>query len=297
VDGVVAERDGSLVGFMFGEEMLFAPDHFASQYIPPQSADIGVDSHGVATGEDLLDVYRAMYAELASHWVGRGLFTQRVHIVPDVEVQEAWVTLGFGRHLTAAVRETAPPVSAASRNGIEVHQAAAEDIDVVMSLADCLNRHHLQSPIFWPILPAPQPAAREFNLGHLGDPGTNPYFVAYMDGRPIAMQTFIKPGFLPSVVDQESNLYLFEGIVDENARSGGVGAALLDHTMAWLREHGIRWCTLHFASMNPHGAPFWLKHGFIPVEHEMGRSATPCVMGSRMSRTSTATGPEWPHAC
>lgn len=271
VDGVVAERDGAVAGFMFGEEMLFPPDHFASQYIPPQSADIGVDSHGVVAGEDMLDVYRAMYSQLAGNWVRRGLFTHRVHIVPNADVQEVWLTLGFGRQLTAATRETAAPVAATGYDGIEVHQAGAEDIDVVMSLADSLNRHHLQSPIFWPILPAPQPAARDFNLGHLGDPATNPYFVAYRDGQPIAMQTFIKPGFIPPVVEQDGNLYLYEGVVDDSARSGGVGAALLDHTMAWLREHGVRLCTLHFASMNPHGAPFWLKHGFVPVEHEMER--------------------------
>jgi hypothetical protein len=41
--------------------------------------------------------------------------------------------------------------------------------------------------------------------------------------------------------------------------------------MAWARKQGHRWCTLHFASGNPSGAPFWLGHGFIPVEYTMSR--------------------------
>lgn len=267
---VVAERDGRVVGYLFGEEMLFPADHFASQFIPPQSVDFPVEGHATAEGEDAVEVYRAMYAAIAGEMVGCGLFTHRVHIIPDADVQEAWVTLGFGRHLTAAVRDTAVPVDGAQAE-IEVHQASAEDIDVIIALEHTLNLHHLKPPMFWPILPAPQPAAREYNLAHLQDPDASPYFVAYRDGRPIAMQTFNKPGFLPSVVEQEANLYLFNGVVEPDLRTGGVGAALLARSMAELRERGVRWCTLHFAAQNPEGAPFWLKHGFVPVEHEMER--------------------------
>jgi GNAT superfamily N-acetyltransferase len=289
---VVAERDGRLVGFLFGEEQLFPPDHFASQYIPPQSADIGVDGHAVALDESVTDVYRAMYAALADDFVRRGLFTHRVHIVPDADVQEAWVTLGFGRHLTAATRDTSLPVDG-TRASVEVHQASAEDIDVVMGLADTLNVHHLRSPIFWPILPAPQPAAREYNLAHLADTETNPYFIGYHEDRPVAMQTFNKPGFIPAVVEQDSNIYLYEGVVEEDVRTGGVGAALLERTMSHLRDRGIRWCTLHFAPANSQGAPFWLKHQFVPVEHEMERRIDDRVTWARgvnAATGSTGTG-------
>ncbi len=267
----VAERDGRVAGFLSGEEMLFPPDHFASQYIPPQSLDLAVEGHAVAADEDATDVYRALYAALAADAVGRGLFIHRVHIIPDAAVQEAWVSLGFGRHLTAGVRETALPLDGGVPAAIEVHQASAEDVDVIMALHDTLNRHHLKSPMFWPILPAPQPAAREYDLAHLADTETNPYFVAYRDGRPVAMQTFNKPGFIPEVVEHDSNIYLYEGVVEDDVRTGGVGAALLDRTMSHLRDRGVRWCTLHFAAGNPSGAPFWLKHQFIPVEHEMER--------------------------
>lgn len=64
-------------------------------------------------------------------------------------------------------------------------------------------------------------------------------------------------------------MYLFEGVVASDSRGGGIGGALLKHSMAWAAQAGFETCTLHFASGNPLGAPFWLGHGFVPVEHTM----------------------------
>jgi GNAT superfamily N-acetyltransferase len=267
---VVAEVEGRLVGFLLGEEMLFAPTDFPSQFIPPHSISMGIDGHAVAEGEDTTGVYRAMYAVLAERWVRDGFFTHQANIVPgDAEAQEAWVSLGFGRHTTAAVRSTGP-IDRTSTAAIEVHRAGAEDIGVVMKLSDDLSRHHNSSPIFWPYLRETDAATSEFNLAALANPDV-PYFIAYDQGQPVAMQTFLQPGFTPPIVEQEGNIYLFDGVVSAEARSGGIGTALLAETMLWAREHGFKTCTLHYASGNPSGAPFWLGHGFVPVEYTMSR--------------------------
>jgi len=268
---VVAHRSGKAAGFMVGQTMTLSPDHFASQFIPPHSAQVGVEGHAVAAGEDVTAVYRAMYAELAGRWVKSGFFVHRAHIVPgDLEAQEAWVSLGFGRHLTAAVRLTATPAPQTREADVEIHRAGAEDIDVVMQLADTLALHHTLSPMFWPYLHTTDAAARAVNLAAL-EANEIPYFIGYQGGRPAGAQTFLKPGFTPSIVEQEGNVYLFEGIVNPDVRSGGVGTALLAHSMAWARDHGFETCGLHFASGNFSGAPFWLGHGFVPVEYTMER--------------------------
>lgn len=270
-NGAVALRADEVVGFLFGEELLLAPDNFAYQFIPPYSISMGVQQHAIAEGEDATAVYRAMYAHLAEGWTRRGFFEHRMHIVAgDTEVQEAWVALGFGRHMTAATRPTAEPVRNPRGASIEVHDASPEDIDVVMGLSLTLAQHHAAAPMFWPVLPTALPAAREFMLGALGDPSC-PHFIGYRDGKPLAMQTFLVEGFTPPIVEPEENIYLFEGVVKPDAQSEGVGSALLEHAMTWAREAGYRWCTLHFASGNPSGAPFWLSHGFVPVEHTMVR--------------------------
>jgi len=67
-------------------------------------------------------------------------------------------------------------------------------------------------------------------------------------------------------------VYLFQGVVSERARGGGVGAALLQHALAWMRRDGVTRCALHFLAANPSGQPFWTGHGFRPVEHFLTRT-------------------------
>jgi len=269
-DGVVAVRDGRVVGFLLGERMTFAPTEFPSMFIPPHSISIPVHGHAVERGEELFPVYRSMYGELAARWVRQGFFFHQSHIfAADPELQEAWVALGFGRTTTAAMRPT-EPVAVASDPGIEVHRASTEDLDVVMALGDTLFKFHSTSPMFWPFLDQPQAAAREYQRGQLEDPNSA-YFVAYRDGQPIAMQTYNVPGFTPAIAPRNRNVYLYEGVVNPDVRGGGIGTRLLAEGMAWAREQGHEWCTLHFASANPSGAPFWLGHGFRPIEYSMVR--------------------------
>lgn len=270
VRGAAALRGEALAGFVLGEEMLLAPEHLASQWVPPHSVGIPVQGHAVAAKEDATEVYRALYATLAGDWVARGYFDHRVNIVAgDAALQEAWLSLGFGRTLTAAVRDTGP-VQIGEMPGLEVREASSEDIEVVQDLEHKLNLHHAGSPMFWPMLHTTDAAARQFNLAALKE-AKIPFFVAYRDGKPIAMQTFLRPGFTPPLVEQSRDIYLFNGVVDPGERGGGIGTDLLEHTMRWAREKGYETCTLHFASMNPSGAPFWLRHGFVPVEHQMDR--------------------------
>jgi GNAT superfamily N-acetyltransferase len=269
-DAVVAETEGRVVGFLSGEKALFAPADFPSQFIPPHSIGMGVDSHAVSERHDPTAVYRAMYAALAERWVREGFFVHQANIVPgDADVQEAWVSLGFGRQTTAAIRTTAP-LARRSSASIDVHRAGPEDIEVILQLSDALGRHHNSSPMFWPYLRETEAATRELNLAALNDPHV-PYFVAYEVGLPVGMQTFLRPGFTPPIIEPEGNIYLFDGVVASEVRSGGVGTALLSETMKWSRENGYGTCTLHFASANPSGAPFWLGHGFAPVEYTMSR--------------------------
>ncbi len=270
-DGLVAESAGAAVGFLFGQRMLLGPAEMASLFVPPHSISIPVEGHAVAAGNDPTVVYRELYRHLAADWVREGFFVHRAAILAgDADEQEAWVSLGFGRAMTAATRPAADPVANVRATGIEVHRAGAEDIEVVMGLSDVLMEHHNRPPIFWPLLKEPLPAARAFNLGVLEE-GSMPYFVGYQRGEPVAMTTFLRPGFTPPVVAHASDIYLFEGIVSEAARSGGVGTAVLDEALSWVRDNGYATCTLHFASANYSAAPFWLGHGFVPVEHTMER--------------------------
>lgn len=266
----IAEAGGQAAGFLAGEEMLFAPTDMASQYVPPHSISMPIEGHAVAEGSDPIAVYRALYSFLARDWIARGFYVHRCAIPPeDPATQEAWVSLGFGRYMTAATRPTTP-VTRPAAGGLEIQRASPEDIDVVEELIESLNAWHWEPPISWPIVRTAGKAAHDFTLQQLRS-GDLPYFVAYQEGRPVGMQTFLRPGFTPPVVAHAGDVYLFEGVVSDEARGGGVGTALLRHSMDWARGAGFASCTLHFASPNLSGAPFWLGHGFVPVEHTMER--------------------------
>lgn len=269
-DGVVAEENGSVVGFLVGQRLLLPPTDISAQFVPPRTVSVPAGGHAVAESMDATTVYRAMYAELAAAWVASGLFTHRVAIVAgDRAVEEAWVSLGFGRAMTAATRRTSEPVEAAEPAGFEVATATPADLDAVVALSDELAAHHWRAPMFWPVLAETSASARRLFASALAS--EVPCFLAREHGRPVGMQLFLDPGFTPPIVDQRHRLYLFEGVVSDRARGNGVGSALLAASMRWASEHSRELCTLHWASANYSGAPFWLRHGFAPVEHTMER--------------------------
>lgn len=269
--GVVALRDGESVGFMLASAILPSPRHFLAQIFPPRSITVPYHGHALAPDEDA-SLYRELYAALAEDWVRRGFFDHFVHVPDrDLAAREAWDSLGFGRDSTCALREVNEPVVAADRSAaIEVHQAAPEDIEVIEALNEALWQHHVGSPIFTPHLRETEEHAREQTLELLADPG-NAHFVAYRDGQPLGMDTFMAPAFLSPLETPEACVYLFQGIVYPQAQRGGVGRALLEHAMAWAQEQGYRWCALHFATANVSGASFWLANGFRPLEHRLLR--------------------------
>jgi len=266
--GVVALRDGEPVGFLLAAAVLPSPTHLLAQFFPPRSISVPYHGHALAADEDA-SLYRELYAALAGDCVRRGYFDHFVGVLDcDHAAQEAWDSLGFGRDSTAAVREVDQPVRAAG--SVEVHQLGPEGIDVILALAEALGRYHAGSPIFMPDLRETETGLRDMALALLADPG-NPCFVAYRDGRPLGMNTFMPPGFLSPLQAPKSCVYLFQGVVHEEARGKGVGRALLAHSLAWARRQGYRWCTLHFAAANLSGAAFWLGNGFRPLEHRLRR--------------------------
>ena len=273
-DGAAALDGDVLAGFLMGERMAGAPpDSYMGQLSHPRTIRIGPRDHAVAAGYDATLVSRLLYRELAAGWVAAGYFHHSVHLIEGNErLQEAWFNLGFGRHVSIAVREGTGPVPGAHAEDVEVREAGSEDVEVLVGLARTLGLHHVGSPMFmyWPVLPEHDALARSLFSSLLEDEG-NPHFVAYRGGEPVGLTSFLKQGFFPPYVSPEKNVYLFMGIVEPEAQDGGVGRVLLDHGMAWAREQGYERCSLHVLSANHSGEPFWFANGFEPVEYSLER--------------------------
>ena len=283
-DGAVAVDGDVLAGFLMGERMAGAsPDSYMGRLAHPRTIRIGPRDNAVATGYDARAVCRLLYRELAGAWVAAGYYNHSVHLIEGEErLQDAWFNLGFGRTVSMSMREGTGPVAGPYAEDIEIREAGSEDVEVLVGLARTLGLHHIGSPLFmyWPVLPEDDAVARSLFSSLLEGEG-NPHFVAYRDGEPVGLTSFLKQGFFPPYVSPEKNVYLFMGVVEAEAQDGGVGRALLDHGMAWARGEGYERCSLHVLSANYSGEPFWFANGFEPVEYTLERQIDERVAWAR----------------
>ncbi len=268
--GMVAEAGGEVAGFAIMTPQVTAQTHFLASFFPLRGATAGYAAHAVKDGLEY-DVYRALFAELADHFVSLGFFDFSVALpAADLASREAWASLGFGRTLTCAIRDVGP-IDRAGAASVEVHQASAEDAEVIFALNEELTLHHARSPIFNPFIRESDASSHDFQRNLLADAAANAHWVAYEGGKPVAMNTFMQPFFLSPLTVAERTIYLFQGIVTQDARAGGVGSAVLAKGVEWAREQGYQHVALHFAAANLPGANFWQSSGFRPVEHSMRR--------------------------
>lgn len=270
VRGVVCLDGPDIVGFIVMQAQIIATTHMLASFLPPRGATIPFHGHAVAPGYEY-DGYREMYGALAAYFVPLGFFEHGINVpARDAAARDAMSTVGFGLGSAAAVRDMAP-VARAGADGIELHMASDEDRDVVFKLNHELYLHHARAPIFNPYPPESDLAGHEMQLGLLADPEANAHWVAYQDGVAVGMNTFMPPHFLSPMTVPDKTVYLFQGIVTEDARFGGVGSAILSRGVEWARERGYQHIALHFSTANLQGAKFWQSSGFSPVDYGMRR--------------------------
>lgn len=268
--GVVVFDGASPVGFGISTPQFIEPTHMLAAFFPPRGASLGYSAHAAAEGMEY-DVYREMYAVLADDLVARGIFHHSVSVpASNPAAVDAFNSLGFGRNMACAIRDVDPVDRAAA--SIDVNQASAEDLHAITALGEELTLHHARSPIFNPYVRESDDAHHNFIKGLLEDPDANAHWVAYEGGKAVGMNTFMQPFFLSPMTVPDRTIYLFLGIVTQDARQGGVGSAILSQGVQWAREKGYENVALHFATANLSGAKFWQSSGFKPIEYGMRRT-------------------------
>ncbi len=267
--GVLAESGGQPVGFGIMVPQFIEPTNMLASFFPPRGASIGYGAYTARAGMEY-DVYREIYAALADEFVRRGIFDHAINVsATDAATIDAFNSLGFGRTMACAIRGV-DPVERSSAS-IDVNQASSEDYLVIEALGEELTLYHARSPIFNPFVRESDPASHEFIKGLLNDADANAHWIGYDNGRPLGMNTFMQPFFLSPMTVPEKTIYLFLGVVTQDARLGGVGSAILSQGVSWAREKGYNNVALHFATANLSGAKFWQSSGFKPIEFGMRR--------------------------
>lgn len=269
---------GGFAAFRAGEMVAVL---LAVQLMPGRVMAIPFHGYAIAPGEPL-ETYRELYAVLADNWVRRGFFLHSVMVVDgDRSLRDCWDSLGFGRWLTAASRDVHAPVPDAPE--LDIRKLGADHIDVISQLEAANARHHNTSPIFIPYLPEDRDGYRTRTEALLQEPG-NAHFVAYEDGQPVGMNTFMTESRNSPLLRPEKDIYLFQGIVYEQYRHAGIGRGLLAHSMRWARDQGYSTCSLHYFSTNLLGSRFWTSNGFRPVAHILSRHIDERIAWARPDR-------------
>ena len=276
--GAVAEAGGEVVAFACGLRALHAADHWLAQYFPPRVVGISFHGHATAEGIDREAAYRALYGHLSDRWVAAGFFNHRVDFfADDDELREIWFRMGFGAVTTYAGRDVSPTEPAPLGDGIEIRRATPEDHAEVDRLEAVNGRFHHAGPVFWPFLWEDVRASASGLSKYALERDRHGIFLATRtseDGVPetLGMQMlFAGMAFGPPAATPERAAYLFHGIVEPDLRGGGVGSALLARSLEWARDSGHDYITLHYASMNPLGGPFWESRGFETIAYSAER--------------------------
>jgi GNAT superfamily N-acetyltransferase len=269
-NGVIAWNDGEADGFLAGSMRTPSPLSMVAKFVRSRAAVVSHWGYALADPDDG-ELYREMYAALAPWWIEHGYFSHYVDCSAlDITASDAFVSLGFGRQTTLAVRRVADRVDGQSAADVEIMRAGPSDLDTVMRFVESVAQQHASPPAFLPYLREPDASVEESNRELLNDWG-NAYLLARRNGNAVGMFSLHQSNYIPVTVLHEGAIYLEDGAVLPTERRSGVGRALLREAMTWAGDSGYAACLLHFLSANIPAARFWQGNGFWPLVHTLVR--------------------------
>jgi GNAT superfamily N-acetyltransferase len=268
MSGVVALDAGRVVGYLLGAPEIGSPTRTFAGFMHPRAAEIAYAGQAVdpECGATLL---LRLYAAVAQLWVRHGLVGHYVTVPVHRDASEPWWELGFGQFVALGVRATTLPdePEVLHRRNLEIRRATTEDENVVQAAMTEFFRSFAESPIFVPFLPETTTERRQWVADHLVDPGS-PVWLAFANDQLVGLQLFQEPTSAhwhqSPLETPPRSLYLHIAYTVPEGRSTGIGAVLLDHTLAWAREAGYDTCMAHWVTAS-RAAPFWRGQGFQPV--------------------------------
>ncbi len=261
--GVVAEREGEMVGYLIGREtsgmgglgMSFAPEW----------------AHSTKTGapENLTGDLYAKWCRISDRT--ESTLHMAIVFADDIWAHDSFVQKGFGRHLIDGGRALDGFTPAVSE--VEVSRPTEADLEQVNYLDSKLTAHLDQAPIYRPSSPA---SFGRFSGGHTYDRSwiTEPTKGIWVSREGDAITGFMSAEYGPQRPSSLKHPLLpqIEGaFLDPSSRGSGSANALLDALLVWVSETGSAYCTVDFETSNPEGSSFWLRNDFEPLLFTMTR--------------------------
>lgn len=246
--GFVYLRDNRLVGYMLS--------CYRFPFKGQRTAICQAYAHA-AELRDGADIYRQLYAALATAWAADGIQLHIVsHLAANTLLKETLYQLGFGAILAERLR--AVECVGGHSNATITCETKGDD------LADLHAEHmayYAQAPIFVYKDSSRQEAQRD-----LQERAGKDEFLLYREnnGRPRAYFIVGEPdgheGFL---LHSTHTAQIKDAYVQAHLRGQGIGRALLDQAIAWAKGRGLARIFVEHETANRHGSYFWSRH-FAP---------------------------------
>ena len=259
--GVVAIREGRLVGFLSG--WLLPSFRGKRSVFSPEWAN-------AADLENSRRIYDEMYAHLSASWVADGYFTHLISsLVNDRDGIDGWHWMGFGMIAVDAVRDLRPVRGCDA--DVAIRRACLEDLEQVMTLDEALWQHLATSPTF---LADAEERAEERDRSYYEEWLENPEKALWLAYHGTEAVAYI--GLGPASDDASTSIYdekttsISGAFTGKKACGGGIATELLDRPLEWARAEGYERCAVDFDPMNPSATRFWLRH-FQPVCYTLVR--------------------------
>lgn len=254
--GVVAVRDGRMVGYLLG----------APKAVSMWGPNVWVEAAGMALADgEPAESMRDLYALAAARWVAEGR-TAQYCIVPshDRDLVEAWFRLGFGHQHTHAIQPAQPGLVPAVASGLTVRRAVRGDIPALAALDLVLPEHQALTPVF---SGGPVGTLEETVEEWEEDFGDEDFavFVAEYSGGVVGSAvgcSIVKSSLHASLTRPDDAGFLGFAAVLPAARGLGAGRALGETVIAWSAVEGYRSVVTDWRVTNLLSSRTWPRLGF-----------------------------------
>jgi ribosomal protein S18 acetylase RimI-like enzyme len=233
--------------------------------------------HALAEGVDA-ELYRDLYAKLATGWVAQGYF-DHYSLIPatDRAALDAWFALSFGLEHAHGLRALALMEAAYPASGLGIRRATAADRAMLAGVSQWLRRYQAGPPIWGAALPEDTPQIEGGYAEMAGDEKAT-VWLAFLDGQIAGFQAYVpaesaddNPLIPPACVD------LTVAATHPELRGRGVGSALTQIGLTDAAAQGYTACVVDWRVTNLMSSRFWPRRGFQTAVYRLVRRVDPRI--------------------
>jgi GNAT superfamily N-acetyltransferase len=279
--GVVAIQENRVVSYLIGTEEFSA--------LRGRTVWISEENYALEAGQST-ELYREMYAVLAQIWVSHGVFDQYVMaLAHDRNLVDTWFSLGFAQQQGHGILSlTDYATTELTPEGITIRQIQPGDETILKELSSTIAEYQTHSPVF---APAPPEYLLELQEGfsELLQDDDCTMWLAERDGEVLAFQGYFTVTADPTImINPENCVELSIAGTKMEARGTGLGTALTQHGLKYMKEQGYAYCITDWRVTNLFSSRFWeARFGFTPVVYRLERRINPTISWANCSTALT----------